>query len=86
MSKPETLFDTVTILETSILDSVQLTDICKSQQFMTMQRIANWLRNNACIYTIENEVTIAKQIISLADELDYLATLAKDKPYRISHK
>ena len=86
MSKPETLFDTVPNLETSILDSVQLTDICKSQQFMTMQRIANWLRNNACIYTIENEVTIAKQIISLADELDYLATLAKDKPYRLSHK
>ena len=86
MSKPETLIDTVPNLETSILDSVQLTDICKSQQFMTMQRIANWLRNNACIYTIENEVTIAKQIISLADELDYLATLAKDKPYRISHK
>jgi len=80
----ETLFDVVPNLQTSTFDSTQLAELCKKQQTITMTRIANWLRSNARIYSYEYEVSIAKQVASLADELDFLANIALDSPYRIT--
>ena len=84
--KPETLFDIILDLQASTLDSSQLDELCKFQQSLTMTRIANWLRSNARIYHLGHEVSISKQISSLADELDYLAEIAIDNPYRITSK
>ena len=72
----ETMFDTVTGLHASILDTHQLKDMCREQQAITMRRISNWLRMNARIYNLGYEVSISKQVGSLADEIDYLAEVA----------
>ena len=80
--KHKTLFDTIPNLETAMLDSTQLAGLCKQQQTLTMTRIANWLRSNARIYSQGYEVSISKQVASLADELDYLSQIALDSPYR----
>ena len=72
----ETIFDTVTGLQASILDTHQLKAMCREQQAITMKRIASWLRMNARIYSKDYEVSIAKQVGGLADEVDYLATIA----------
>ena len=47
----KTLFDMIPNLETAMLDSTQLAELCKQQQTLTMTRIANWLRSNARIYS-----------------------------------
>ena len=78
----ETLFDVVPNLQTSTFDSTQLAELCKQQQTITMTRIANWLRSNARIYSCGYEISIAKQVASLADELDYLSQISIDSPYR----
>ena len=72
----ETMFDTVTGLQASILDTHQLKDMCREQQSITMRRVANWLRMNARIYHKDYEPSIAKQVGGLANELDYLAEVA----------
>ena len=72
----ETIFDTVTGLQASILDTHQLKAMCREQQAITMRRTANWLRMNARIYNKDYEISIAKQVDGLADELDYLAEVA----------
>ena len=72
----ETMFDTVTGLQASILDTHQLKDMCREQQTITMRRVANWLRMNARIYSKDYEPSIAKQVGGLANELDYLADVA----------
>ena len=64
--KLETLFDTVDNLQAATLDVNHMTDICREQQRLTMRRIAGWLRNNARIYHAGFEVSVAKQIDSLA--------------------
>lgn len=81
-SRPETLFDVVPNLQTATLDTIQLDELCKVQQSLTMKRIASWLRNNARIYSLGYEVSIAKQVSSLADELDYLSDIAETNPHR----
>ena len=78
----ETLFDTVPNLQTSTFDATQLAELCKQQQTLTMTRIASWLRSNARLYSQGYEVCISKQVASLADELDYLAQISIDSPYR----
>ena len=80
----ETLFDTVPNLQTSTFDATQLAELCKQQQTLTMTRIASWLRSNARLYSQGYEVSISKQVASLADELDYLSQIALDSPYRIT--
>jgi len=72
----ETMFDTVTGLQASILDKVDLQDLCREQQTITMRRIATWLRMNARIYHKDYEVSVSTQVGSLADELEYLAEVA----------
>lgn len=84
--KPETLFDIIPDLKTSTLDSSQLDELCKFQQSLTLTRVAGWLRNNARIYHLGHEISISKQIDSLADEIDYLSEIAIDNPYRITYK
>ena len=74
--KQETMFDTVTGLQASILDTHQLRDICREQQSITMKRIASWLRMNTRTYSRDGEASISTQVGGLADELDYLAEVA----------
>jgi len=74
--KIETLFDLVSSPRTAaLLDSSELTDMCKEQQSLTMTRIASWLRNNSKIFQLEWDYTIARELKDLADDLDHLASL-----------
>ena len=73
----ETLLDTVQGLHASIVDVHQLRNMCQEQQALTMRRIASWLRMNGRISTMNWEVSVGKEIGGLADELDYLATIAE---------
>ena len=74
--KIETLFDLVPSSQTAaLLDSSEITDMCREQQSLTMQRIASWLRNNSKIFQLEWDYTIARELKDLADDLDHLASL-----------
>jgi len=74
--KLETMFDIATIPTTAaLLDSTELVDICIEQRTITMKRVAGWLRNNARIFELEWEGPVAKELNSLADDLDYLAAI-----------
>ena len=74
--KLETLLDTVDNLQASIVDVHELKDMCKEQQALTMRRVASWLRMNGRIHTRNWEVSVGKELDSLAAELDYLSTIA----------
>ncbi|MAF24641.1 hypothetical protein CL634_03570 [bacterium] len=74
--KLETLLDTVDNLQASIVDVHELKDMCKEQQALTMRRVASWLRMNGRIRTRNWEVSVGKELDSLAAELDYLSTIA----------
>ena len=74
--KIETLFDLVPSSQTAaLLDSSEITNMCKEQQSLTMKRIANWLRNNSKIFQQEWESSLARELKDLADALDHLASL-----------
>ena len=74
--KIETLFDLVPSSQTAaLLDSSEITNMCKEQQSLTMKRIANWLRNNSKIFQQERESSLARELKDLADDLDHLASL-----------
>ena len=74
--KIETLFDLVSSPRTAaLLDSSEITNMCKEQQSLTMKRIANWLRNNSKIFQQEWESSLARELKDLADDLDHLASL-----------
>ena len=72
----ETMFDTVTGLQASKLDTHQLKDMCREQQSITMNRVASWLRMNSKIFQLEWDTTVSRELKNLADELDYLADVA----------
>ena len=72
----ETMFDTVTGLHASILDTHQLKDMWREQQNITMKRVANWLRMNAKIFKAEWDTSMSRELDGLADELDYLAEVS----------
>ena len=72
----ETIFDTITGLQASILDTHQLKDMCREQQSITMNRVASWLRMNSKIFQLEWDTTVSRELKNLADELDYLADVA----------
>ena len=72
----ETMFDTVTGLQASILDTHQLKDMCREQQSITMNRVASGLRMNSKIFQLEWDTTVSRELKNLADELDYLADVA----------
>ena len=74
--KLETMFDIVEVKEDAVvLDSTEVNSLLKEQRDITMRRIANWLRNNARIFELEWESTVARELKNLADDLDHLATL-----------
>jgi len=74
--KLETLFDIIPATKTAaLLDSSELTDMCREQQSLTMKRIASWLRNNSKIFQLEWDYTIARELNDLADDLDHLANI-----------
>lgn len=68
-----TLFDIVQGLQASILDTTQLESLCEQQRALTMHRIAGWLRNNAAIFQLEWQTSMARELTNLADDLDYIA-------------
>ena len=72
----ETMFDTDTGLQASILDTHQLKDMCREQQSITMNRVASWLRMNSKIFQLEWDTTVSWELKNLADELDYLEDVA----------
>ena len=72
----ETMFDTVQGLQASIVDVHQLQDMCYQQQSITMHRIADWVRSRARTCRLEWDTQSAKELIGLADELEYLADIA----------
>lgn len=73
------LFETVTGLETAVLDSTQLEALCAQQRSLTMHKIADWLRSNSKIFELEWDTVISRELKHLADDLDHLADF-KEKP------
>ena len=67
------LFETITGLQTSTLDSTQLESLCAQQRTLTMHQIAEWLRGNAEIFKLEWDTIVFRELSSLADDLDHLA-------------
>ena len=67
------LFETVTGLETAVLDSTQLEALCAQQRSLTMHKIADWLRSNSKIFELEWDTVISRELKHLADDLDHLA-------------
>ena len=53
-------------------NSLQL--LCAKQQELTMQKVANWLRGNACLFDDKDHLE-ANTILKLADELSELAII-----------
>ena len=73
----ETIFDIVPGLHASILDKVELENICKDQQVITMNRIASWLRNYARMFELEWQTGYANELKALAIELVMLSQMAE---------
>ena len=74
--KLETMFDVVEVKgDALILDSTEMTSSLEAQRILTMTRVASWLRNNANIFKLEWDYTIAKELNDLADDLDHLASI-----------
>jgi hypothetical protein len=72
----ETMFDTVQVASDAVLlDSTELKVMLAEQRSITMKRVASWLRSNSRIFELGWEPTIAKELKSLADELDHLTTI-----------
>ena len=69
------LFETVTGLQTALLDSTQLEDLCAQQRTLTMHQIAGWLRSNAKIFELEWDTVLSRELKHLADDLDHIAEL-----------
>ena len=67
------LFETVTGLQTALLDSTQLETLCAQQRTLTMHQIAGWLRSNAKIFELEWDTVISRELKHLADDLDHIA-------------
>ena len=82
----ETMFDTVTELHASIVDVDALKDMCREQQSITLNRVANWLRMNSRVYTKGGEISISTQMDGLANELDYLAGIATSEVLSLPSK
>ena len=55
-----------------------VTNLCEEQQFLTMNRVARWLRGNAKFFNDQWEIHLSQELNSLADELDYLSDLHND--------
>ena len=72
----ETMFDTVLGLQASVVDVHQLQNICREQQYITMKRVASWLRRNGAISNKNWEISVGQEMGGLANELDYLADIA----------
>ena len=55
-----------------------ISNICRRQQILTLHRIAHWLRGNGKIFQLDWQVPVAKEIFSLAEDLDYLGDVRED--------
>ena len=61
-------------LEQSVQNNF-VTQICEEQQVLTLHRIAHWLRANGKIFKAEWDLTVARELENLADDLDYLGDM-----------
>jgi len=77
----ETIFDIVPNLETAMLDSTQIEQICKQQQSLTFDRISKWLIGHSRMFAHGGEMQVAKQIETISGEMSLLSELAiQDEP------
>lgn len=51
----------------------QLGCLLVEQQILTMAKISTWLRGNAKMRNAGGEIIFSKQLLQLADELDYFS-------------
>jgi len=72
----ETIFDIVPNLETAMLDSTQIEQICKQQQSLTFDRISKWLIGHSRMFAHGGEMQVAKQIETISGEMSLLSELA----------
>ena len=72
----EPIFDIVPNLETAMLDSTQIEQICKQQQSLTFDRISKWLIGHSRMYAHGGERQVAKQINNISEEMALLSELA----------
>jgi hypothetical protein len=72
----ETIFDIVPNLETAMLDSTQIEQICKQQQSLTFDRISKWLIGHSRMFAHGGEMQVAKQIETISGEMLLLSELA----------
>ena len=75
MSTQETMFDTIKYPMAATLDGSEIEGMVRSQQALTMSRIARWLEQKATIHKLNGQYLAYKHIADLADELEYLSTL-----------
>ena len=75
MSKQETMFDTIKFPMAATLDGSEMEGMVRSQQALTMARIARWLATKALIHKCNGQYLAYKDIEELAEELEYLSTL-----------
>ena len=75
MSTQETMFDTIKYPMAATLDGSEIEGMIRSQQALTMSRIARWLEQKATIHKLNGQYLAYKHIADLAEELEYLSTL-----------
>ena len=75
MSTQETMFDTIKYPMAATLDGSEIEGMVRSQQALTMSRIARWLEQKASIHKLNGQYLAYKHIADLAEELEYLSTL-----------
>ena len=75
MSKQETMFDTIKHPLAATLDGSEMEGMVRSQQALTMSRIARWLEQKATIHKLNGQYLAYKHIADIAEELEYLSTL-----------
>ena len=75
MSTQETMFDTIKYPMAATLDGSEIEGMVRSQQALTMSRIARWLEQKATIHKLKGQYLAYKHIADLAEELEYLSTL-----------
>ena len=75
MSTQETMFDTIKYPMAATLDGSEIEGMVRSQQALTMSRIARWLEQKATIHKLNGQYLAYKYIADLAEELEYLSTL-----------
>ena len=75
----ETLFDILPDLPpAATLDVVQLREMCREQQSLTLSRTADWLEHQGRVAMANGYEEVGVYLYELVFELQYLSTLPSD--------